>query len=512
LANLIMILRAITCLTVLFCSHAALCAELRLSPLFTDGAVLQRDKPVPVWGWAAPGQAVHVTFHGQTVDGNADAAGHWQVALPAMSATAENSQMTVEADGQKLVVRDVVVGEVWLCSGQSNMQWAVSQTDNAKQEIAAADFSLIRHFRVPITAAEQPQESFKASRWVKASPQTVAQFSAVPYFFARDLYQKLNVPIGLVNAAWGGKMIEVFMSPELIASRPEFSKIDDRWKFEQSLLPARLAAYERKAATTKPATGEVDENTGGSHQANMGMDPRAEVAQHRPGCVFNGMINPVIRYGIRGVIWYQGEHNISRPEEYQLQFTSMIADWRKRTEQGDVPFYFCQLSTFDAPMDKTRDGYARLREAQRESTSVANTAMAVTFDKGLGYTVHPTDKQDVGARLARIAEAKTYGMKIEWSGPMLASAEQQGHDVRLTFDHATGMTLRPGPENAFEIAGPDGKFRGAAAKIDGDCVVLDAGDMDVREVRYAWANSPVATLFNSDDLPASPFHATVKKQ
>lgn len=495
---------------ILLLSPSAL-AEVRLAPLFVDGAVLQRDRPVAVWGWADAGQTVTVSFRGHTVTATPDGSGRWRVRLPATAASAEPADLLVSAGSETRTVRDVVVGEVWLCSGQSNMQWTVKQSANADREIAAGTFPLIRHFRVPQEHATEPRETTGPAKWMAASPQTVGSFSAVAYYFARDLHRELNVPVGLINTSWGGKMIEVFMSPEALASRPEFGKVFRRWEEEQAALPAKLPEYRRKLAEWE-AERDAAARSGQPFKKTRPTDPQWVVDQHRPSCVYNGLVHPAMPYGIRGVIWYQGEHNISRPEEYELQLTTMITDWREKFGQGDFPFYFAQLSSFEAPLDKSRDGFARLREAQLRATALTNTGMAVTFDIGTPNNVHPPNKQDVGARLARIAKAKTYGIDVEWSGPLLRSATREQGGIRLRFDHADGLTLRFAPASSFEVAGADGKFTPVEARVEGRDVLLPlpAGG-EIVTVRYAWGNAPAATLFNGDGLPASPFRHSFPK-
>lgn len=484
-------------------------AELRLAPLFCDHAVLQQGKPVPVWGWTEPGRAVKVTFHEHTSEATAGADGRWQVMLPAMKASAEPAELTVSA-GETRTVRDVIVGEVWLCSGQSNMEWHVRDVTNAEQEIAGANLPLIRHFRAPHVIAYQPQQNLSGT-WIAASPKTVISFSAVAYFFARDLHRDLNVPIGLINTSWGGKMIEVFMSAEALASDPAFSAVEKRWKEEQARLPAQLALYEKKSPKAKASD---DPNAVPDEGAPKGMDPRAVVAQHQPSCLFNGMISPVIPYAIRGAIWYQGEHNISRAAEYRAQFSAMITDWRTKFGQGDFPFYFVQLANFDAPLDKSREGYALLREAQSQTLALPNTGMAVTIDIGTPENVHPRNKQDVGARLARIAKAKTYDRGGEWSGPVLKSVTREKNTLRLSFEHtAGGLVLKPTPKPAFEIAGADGKFQPATARVEGNTLIVHNDAVsEPAVVRYAWANAPLAALFNSEGLPASPFRQSLSQR
>jgi len=462
---------------------------IRLAALFSDHAVLQQGKPVPVWGWGAPGDAVSVVFRGHSAQAVTDASGRWQAVLPAMLADNEPGTLTVSSGSTRLVARDVLVGEVWLCSGQSNMEWRVDQVKNANQEIAAAEYPLIRQFRVPKSFGDRPVPDVSGG-WSPASPKTVGMFSGVAYFFARDLHRTLNVPIGLINASFGGKMIETFMSPEALEQSGLAAVVGKRWEDERARLPAQMAAWEK--------TGK-------------GMNPGIVVAQHQPSCLFHAMLAPLAPYGIRGAIWYQGEHNISRAVEYRALFPAFIRDLRAKFGQGDFPFYFVQLANYDAKLDKSREGYPLLREAQLQTLALPATGMAVTIDIGTPENVHPVNKQDVGARLARIAKARTYGLGGVDSGPSVRSGSRENGAIRLAFDHAEGG-LRSGPDPAagFEIAGADGSFRAASVRLDGEEVVVSSPEVpEPVSVRYAWANAPEISLFNREGLPASPFRFTV---
>jgi sialate O-acetylesterase len=417
-----------------------------------------------------------------------------------MEASVDGGDLVVKSGDRTLTARDVVVGEVWLCSGQSNMEWRVDQANNAEQEIAAADFPLIRQFRVPKTYEETPQSEVKA-QWAPASPKTVSNFSAVAYYFARDLHQTLKVPIGLINASFGGKMIETFMSPEAFAASGLEAPVMKRWNDEQARLPALMELWKKKNAGNTAAGGEGEEVA-----APKGMNPSVVVAQHRPGCLFNAMLNPLIPYAIKGMIWYQGEHNIARAEEYQSLFPAFIKDMRQKMGQGDFPFYLVQLANYDAKLDKSREGYAKLREVQLNALKLPNTGMAVTIDIGTPENVHPKNKQDVGLRLARWAKAKTYDLGGVYSGPLFQSAERDGAAVRVKFDSVGGGLVAEKELGSFELAGGDGVFKPATAKIEGDTVIVQSeAVVEPQAVRYAWANAPVATLFNKEGLPASPF-------
>ncbi len=469
--------------------------DLSLASLFADHAILQRGKSVPVWGWAPPGEKVEVSFRGAQAETTSDAHGRWQANLPAMEATAKPADLIVKSYGRTLTIRDVLVGDVWLCSGQSNMEWRVDQANNAEQEIAAANFPLIRQFRVPKAYSDTLQSAVKA-QWIPASPKTAGQFSAVAYYFARDLHQTLKIPIGLINASFGGKMIETFLSPEALAASEAQGAIKKRWKDEQAGLPAQMALWEKKKVASA-GEGEV---------AATGMNPAVVVAQHRPGGLFNAMLNPLIPYAIKGMIWYQGEHNIARAEEYRSLFPSFIKDMRQKFGQGDVPFYYVQLANYDATLDKSREGYAKLREVQLQTLDLPNTGMAVTIDIGTPENVHPKNKQDVGTRLARWAKAKTYDLGGVYSGPLFKAATRDGAVVKVSFEFAEDGLVIQEPLGSFELADRDGKFYPASARVEGATVIVQSDTVkEPAAVRYAWANAPVATLFNQAGLPASPF-------
>ncbi|MBL9205873.1 MAG: sialate O-acetylesterase [Opitutaceae bacterium] len=495
----------------LLIAAVALHAEpLRLSGLFTDGVVLQRDKPIRVWGWAEPGAEVTVSLQDTTSRTHAGADGAWGLELPARAAVRAGIELSARSQGNEVRVRDVLVGEVWLCSGQSNMEWMVSQSDQGDEEVSSARFPHIRHFRVPKLAAETPQADVRGV-WRPAVPEHVGAFTGVGFFFAREVHLALEgVPVGLINASWGGKMIEVFLPPTAIARTPHGPAIERRWLAETAEMNARQVDYPRlldewtRARTLARERGE-------SFARARPSNPAEILAQHRPCCAFNGMIAPLVPCSIRGTLWYQGEHNISRPAEYLTLFPALIHDWRERFGQGETPFYFVQLSAYSAPMDKSRIGFAELRDAQTRTLAVPATGMAVTIDIGTPDNVHPRNKQDVGRRLARLAKAHTYGLGGEFSGPTFQSAARQGDTLQLTFAHADGgLVARQQPLPGFEVAGDDGVFRTAVAQVEGSLVKLSAAAVpEPRQIRYAWSNAPETALFNRSGLPAVPFRTVL---
>jgi sialate O-acetylesterase len=489
-------------------------AALRLAPLFQDHAVLQRDKPITICGQSDPGSKITITFHTQTVASIASADGTWKVLLPPMSASNHGADLTINSGSESRTLHDIVVGDVWLASGQSNMEWHVSQVIDADKEMAAANYPLIRHYRVPHVIATQPAVDFPTSPWVPASEKSVGNFSAVAYFFARDLHRDLNIPIGIINASWGGKMIEVFVSRDALATDPTLEKaVDHRYEEEKQHAQENRPVYEASLAKWE-ADRKSAKADGKPFTRGKPMSPQDVVDQHRPSGAFNGMIAPCLAYAFRGVIWYQGEHNTGRAGEYRGAFSAMITDWRKKSGDETMPFYFVQLPNFAAPYDKSGMTFAELREAQRETLALPNTGMAVTIDVGDPENIHPRNKAPVGSRLARIAEAKLFGRDVEWSGPTVKAVTREKDGIRIDFDHTKGgLMLKATPKSSFELAGADGNFHEAAAKAEGTSVIIAIPNgIEPVTVRYAFANAPQATLFNGEGLPASPFRWAVAKQ
>jgi len=456
-----LIARASALLVLLIATAAG--ADVELPPLLGDGMVLQRGRPLPVWGRAAPGEKVVVRIAGRSASGVADEAGRWEVVLPALKVGGPY-RLTVKGSRSTPVRREnVLVGEVWICSGQSNMAWPVSRARDAKEEIAASGDRGLRLLTVPRKAADAPVESFSAA-WRECGPKTVRGFSAVAYFFGRELRRRLKVPVGLVNTSYGGTPVEAWTSREAL----------------EAAAPDALPGY----AARKPP--------------------------HRASCLYHGMIAPLVPYGIRGAIWYQGESNAGRAFRYRTLFPAMIADWRARWGQGDFPFYFVQLANFRARKPEPGESaWAELREAQLLTLkSVPNTGMAVAIDVGGAKDIHPKSKQEVGRRLALWALARDYGKKVVPSGPIYRGHEVEDGRVVIGFDHVGGgFAARPeGKLLGFAIAGADRKFVWAEAEIEGDRVVVRHPDIpEPAAVRYGWADNPAANLANREGLPASPF-------
>lgn len=431
----------------------ALPAQAAVKPhgLFTDGMVLQQGAKVPVWGSAAPGEKVNVRFQGQEIVTNAAKDGSWMIYLKDPKVGGPYEMDIVGSFTIKL--RNVLVGEVWVCSGQSNMEWSLKPTYKSKEAIDKANYPMIRLFQAPKTPQAKPISDFVApAQWVECSPETVPNFSAVGFYFGRDLQEKLIVPVGLIQSAWGGTAAE-------------------RW-----------------------TPTEIFDKTEGL-KGLKGSD------------LYNGMIAPLVPFAIKGVIWYQGESNADHAWQYRTLFPAMIKSWRDDWKQGDFPFLFVQLAPWDVPKTST---WAELREAQLHTAqTVKNTAQAVITDFGDAKDIHPSKKEPVGARLALAARALAYGEKITYSGPEYTGKKSEGKKIVLSFKHVDkGLTI--GGEDkelkGFTIAGEDRDFVPATAKIEGETVVVWSDKVSQpQEVRYGWANFPVVNLYNAAGLPASPF-------
>ena len=639
-----------TCLLALTVLAAvSLRAEVRLPRIFGDNMVLQREKPIAVWGWASPGEKITVQFHSQTKTAKADKQGRWTLQLDTEQAGGPYQLTVAGKQGVQKTYSNVMVGEVWICSGQSNMEMPIAgwgKIDHYQQEIAEADYSAIRHIKVPNTVALVPQEDISGGDWQVASPQTAGDFSATAYFFARELYNKLHIAIGLINTSWGGTMVETWTSRGAFEQSEEFKNMiatmppaadmktigaqkkeammkvvdglqgalpaageeasynaadldDGKWphmrapgEWEQAGLGLdgldgvvwfRKAIDLPASAAGVAATidlGPIDDNDvtyvngvkvgaitgyndprhytipagvlkagrnviavrihdtgggGGMHgqAADMKLvagttvvslagdwnfkvaDVVMDIAMgpnSAPTLLFNAMVNPLIPYTIRGAIWYQGEANAGRAYQYRKAFPLMISDWRQRWKEGDFPFYFVQLSSWNANYGNSVKGssWAELREAQAMTLTLPNTGMAVITDIGNAMDIHPKNKQDVGRRLAYVALANTYGQSMEYSGPVFRSMEAKDGKIILHFDHTgSGLTTPDvyGYLRGFEVAGEDHQWHYAKASIEGNTVVVwQTAVSNPVAVRYGWADFAGETnLFNKEGLPASPF-------
>jgi sialate O-acetylesterase len=487
---------------------------LTLAPVFGDHAVLQRDKPVAVWGSAAPSDAITVTFRGQTATASAGPDGLWKLAIGPFPASADPSDLVVSGHGT-LTLHDVVVGEVWLCSGQSNMEFTVDdggdiyRADHPEAEVAAANFPLIRQLKVERTVATAPMRTVKTGGWQAASPETVGKFTAVGYFFARDIHRALGVPVGIIDSPWGGTPVESWMSDAARASTSLAAELAARWKRQMSEWPPeRVAKYPAEMAAWEKAQEDAKIN----HRRNTlpwPQPPASNDSPALPGGLYNAMIAPLQPATLRGILWYQGESNAGRPGEYAELFSTMIRSWREGFAQGDLPFYFVQLANFGDENERVDRNWARLREAQAKVLGLPNTGMAVAIDIGEAHNIHPRNKQEVGRRLALIAKTRVYGVAPEVSGPVFASATREGKALRVRFTSAgTELVARGGTVKSLEVAGQDKVFFPAGGVIETDSLVASSPDVpEPVAVRYAWTNAPEANLYSDTGLPAVPFRS-----
>ena len=615
-------------------------ANVKLPLLFNDGMVLQRNKPIPVWGWADVNEKIEIYFNKQIVKTKADKNGKWTINLKAEKAGGP-FELVVKGNNT-ITLKNVLVGEVWICSGQSNMEFTVKQAMNAEQEISNSYFPLIRQFLVEKDMSSTPKENLKSAKWTVCNKENVGGFTAVGYFFAKNLYAELKIPIGIINTSWGGTNVETWTSREAFESSDEFknmiadipkvdmdllaenqrktiidrieniqgSKInvhadpkfretdfdDSNWPkmkapslWENQQLPNldgevwmrksiviskedagkealielskiddqdityingfeigttnkydikriyKIPAGVLKEGNNVIAVKVIDYSGGGGiygDEADLKLtlqntviplsgawkfnvtDVKVGISPNGyPSLLYNAMINPLVPYAFQGVLWYQGEANVNRAQQYKKAFPLMIKDWRTKWNQGNFPFYFVQLSTFDEFGGNSKKGskWAELREAQTYTLqTVANTGMAVTTDIGNAKDIHPTNKQDVGKRLAAIALNNVYGKKRIDSGPIYKSQEIKGNQIILTFDNiGSGLSTsdKNGILRGFEIAGADKVFHSAKAIIENNKVVLSSEKVsNPVAAHYGWADDDTEiNLFNKEKFPASPF-------
>lgn len=478
--------------------------DLWLPSIFSDHLVLQRDMVIPVWGRATPGVEVTAKLAGKSASTTADDEGRWKVELPKSDAGGP-FELAVTAGNAKRSYSDVLIGEVWLCSGQSNMDFTLAKTAKRsfsgaadwEKEVAAADHPQLRTFSAEWEMNEFPQRDVPG-KWTVCSPQTAGDFSAVAYYFGRGLQENLKVPVGLVTCAYGASTIESWIREESLAAHPQFADLLKSFDMKSRTFrddPKPFLNY--GAALAKFKDGKAPKNP----------DPFQN--QHNPYVLHNGMISPVVPYAIRGAIWYQGESNMNTRKLYPDLQQTLIEDWRALWGNPDLPFYFVQLAAHKAPSAEPGGGQlAEMREAQAKSLTLPHTGMVVTTDIGDEKDVHPRNKLDVGRRLARLALVKTYGKPGESSGPIFRESVMEENRIRIKFDHiGGGLVAKGGKLGQFAIAGSDSKFVWADAMIDGDSVIVSSPTISSpTQARYAWGDNPVgANLYNSEDLPAAPF-------
>lgn len=475
--------------------------DLTVHALFSNHAVLQESSATAVWGWDKPQSKVVVSLGGRRAEAEVTPAGEWKVALDLENVGPGPHTLIVEGS-QRIEIQNVLVGEVWVASGQSNMQQRLHMTTGAEQELEYANIPELREFRVPMTVAQTPQDDFLRGGWVVTTPEKAARHGAVGYYFGKTLWQELNRPVGIINSSWGNTPIEPWISDEGIRQDTILREDADKLKeyFEQQ-----------------------DPQDASTHKLP---------ARHVSTFIYNGMIAPLKRSTIRGFIWYQGEANTRRGAAYyRVAFPLMIQDWRKQWDRGDLPFYFCQLANYRKRLGNPQESeWAELRESQDQALALPNTGRVVLIDAGEERDIHPRNKRVVGERLAAIALSQTYGRDIPYLSPVYQSMQIEGNRIRIHFLHAeSGLKVKPLPEKyqpkstelltiplrrnspdspieGFAICGEDGRFHWADARLDGNTVVVSSPQ--VRRpvaVRYAWADNPICHLYSRDGLPVAPF-------
>jgi sialate O-acetylesterase len=481
-----------------------------LPKVLSDHMVVQRELPVHVWGKAPVGQEVSVRFRGETETATTDELGHFSVYLKpgaaggpfdmtvAAAPMPSRDAMASNAVQPPTVIHDILVGDVWLASGQSNMEFAMRQAATADQDLPKAAIPDIRLMLVDKKAADYAQQDLATKGWEASTPESARNFSAVAWYFAREIHEREHVPVGVIDSTWGGTVAESWVR---LTALGEDAALNPLFATRGKMLDhaadteAEIADEKRQIADAKAA---------GKPVPNFPWHP--PLASWGPGNLWNGMIAPLTPFPIKGVIWYQGESNsaLERYPLYDRIMRTLIEDWRRQWAEGPFPFYYVQIPNFKStPLED----WAGLRWQQVKTLGLRNTAMAVTMDIGNPDNVHPTDKVDVGHRLALAARALTYGESgLEYSGPMFRQATTEGHQIRAWFDHAAGLNAKGGEVTSVEVAGRDGRFYPAEAKVAGETVIATSPDVAAPvAIRYGWSNSPQCNLFNGDGLPASPF-------
>jgi len=501
--------------------HATYATELSVPSVFSDGMVLQRETQAPLWGSADANQSVTITFGGQTYQTKANTEGKWEISLPGLKASAEGKPLQISAGESSITISDVLVGEVWVASGQSNMEWSMTQAQYTPKQ--TYDVPTIRQFSGRNVTSSTPQSNFKG-QWKSAVGNDAHKFSAVAYHFAECLQEELNVPVGILELAWGGRPVQAFISNEAMTDLPEGQIYLQRLKgavkrYETSLTPEGKAAFQKRLQKHEQVL--ADWEAGGKqgrkpHTPRPPVDPGTDASQ--PCTIYNGMINPHVGYGVRGAIWYQGESNSldGQSMNYGELLTAMVQDWRQRWNQ-ELPFYWVQIANFRA-QSKTPDqdcGWTHIQDEQRRAlATIPHSGMAVITDIGNANNVHPSNKKDVGERLARWALTKDYGVKgISYTGPLYKSTRFEGNKAIISFDYADGLTTMDGePLRHFALAGEDGKWVWAQAQIVDDTVVVTSPSISkAHKVRYAWLhNAEGANLTNQSGLPTSCFSSEVE--
>jgi sialate O-acetylesterase len=489
-------------------------AKIKLPALVGDHMVLQQESRDNVWGWANPGEKITVKFGEKSGTATAGADGKWSVRLSELKAGTVGD-LTVSGEDEK-VVKDVAVGEVWVASGQSNMEMAVASAKDFEKEKAAANFPQIRMFTVRKAASVTAKDDC-VGQWQVCTPENVGGFSAVGYFFARELHQKLNLPVGIIHTSWGGTPAQFWTPAAVLEREPAFKRYFDAWDREKKNFPQAKAAYDQAKAKWDQDAAQA--KTEGKPIPPAPRMPRGGDDFGSPGCLWYAMIEPVLPYTIQGAIWYLGEANAGSDDDaklYRQLFPTMILSWRRAwsqaglegSENPEFPFLFVQLANFRGRFDHPVDSYwAVLRERPLMTHHLPHPGMAVRIDLGEAADIHPKNTQEVGRRLALSALAQVYYIDLEYSGPLFSSAQEEDGKIRLSFRNADGLKAVDGRKiKGFAVAGEDRKFAWADVDIEGDHVLVSSPKVQKPvAVRYGWQDNPECNLVNGAGLPASPF-------
>ncbi len=500
-------------------------ADVKPNPIFSDNMIFQRDSWLPVWGTATPDEEVYVHLKITTPDGTreegqptkADKDGNWTVKLGKFPAGTKGV-LTIKGPEKKrdpkdkgpnnvFTFKNVAVGEVWLASGQSNMEWTLAKSLNGPAVAKDAGTSEIRLLTVPKKAIETPQTTADI-KWVECTPETVLPFSAVAYYFAREIQKSQKVPVGIIHTSWGGTPAQAWTSRETLEKNAVLKHYVDSFEERKKNWDPDKAEKDHQAALEKWKVAAAKAKEDGKtppRQPQKAVKPGTW--QHDPACLYNGMIHPLIPFAFKGAIWYQGESNAGSPIEYRTLFAEMITDWRQKWK-NDFPFYCVQLAPYNAG-NPDGENWAFLREAQNIATAkVKNAGVAVITDAGDATDIHPTKKEPCGVRMALLARSQVYGEKLVASGPIYKELKVDGVKAVLSFTSVGGGLVASDSKelSGFTIAGEDKVFHPATAKIEGDTVVVTSDKVTKPvAVRYGWKNYPVVNLSNKEGIPASPF-------
>ncbi len=502
----------------LFLFSGSLTAKVKLASPFGDHMVLQRNTLVPIWGTASPGEKINLTFKNQKKTITADATGSWKINLDKLKAGGPYN--LVISGENTITMNDIYVGEVWVCSGQSNMDFTVAREDrywcgvfNEKEEVASANYPLIRVFDTDFSPRNEPQTEV-VGKWEIVSPQTVGHISAAAYFFARDLQNKLKIPIGLITTAYGASTAEAWISGSALQSNPKFTTLLNAFQEKLTKYLQDTAAQSKyKVAFEKWKVDAAKAKAEGKDELKGPKNPNPVVDQHNPSVLWNGMVAPLVPYAIRGALWYQGESNSPTASIYRELMETLITDWRSQWGQDNFPFIYVQLANIGKEVETVpaKGGTEAIkREAQLQNLSIPNTAMVVAIDNAdpdNQANVHPKNKQEIGRRLALAARNIVYGEKVAFSGPIYDKMKVEENYIRLFFKYTDGgLITKDGQLKGFAIAGPDKKFVWANASIEGETIKVTSPEItNPVAVRYGWGSNPPTSLYNKANLPASPF-------